>query len=89
MKDRQTRRVVKNILHNELGVTSEKVELLITDYINKKFDDKVQRFLDSSRFEYLLNKRIDEQIKPIVRENLRNQLSGININVSLNNKDSH
>lgn len=84
MKDRQTQRAVKNILHNELGITSEKVETLITDYINKKFDDKVQRFFDSSRFEYLLNKRIDEQIKPIVRENLKNQLAGININVSLN-----
>ena len=84
MKDRKTQRAVKNILHNELGITSEKVETLITDYINKKFDDKVQRFFDSSRFEYLLNKRIDEQIKPIVRENLKNQLAGININVSLN-----
>lgn len=83
MKDRKTQRAVKNILHNELGITSEKVEILITDYINKRFDEKVQKFFDSNRFEFLLNKRIDDQIRPIVRDTLRNQLAGININVSL------
>ena len=41
MKDRQTQRAVKNILHNELGITSEKVETLITEYIDKRFDDKM------------------------------------------------
>lgn len=86
MKDRQTQRAVKNILHNELGVTNEKVETLITEYINKRLDDRIETFLNSNRFEYLLNKRIDDQIRPAVRENLKNQLAGININVSLNPK---
>ena len=83
MKDRQTQRAVKNILHNELGITSEKVETLITDYINKKFDDRVERFMNSTQFTNMVNNRIKEQIQPIVRETLKGQLAGININVSL------
>ena len=83
MKDRQTQRAVKNILHNELGITSEKVETLITEYIDKKLNDKMDRFMNSRTFEYAVEKRIKEQIQPIVRETLKGQLAGININVSL------
>ena len=83
MKDRQTQRAVKNILHNELGITSEKVESLITEYIDKKFNDKVDRFMNSNQFDYMVSKEIQRQIEPIIRQTLKGQLTGININVSL------
>ena len=57
MKDRQTQRAVKNILHNELGITSEKVETLITEYIDKKLNDKMDRFMNSRSFEYAVEKK--------------------------------
>jgi len=83
MKNRETSRAVRNILHNELGVTSEKVNDLIVEYINKKFNEKVETFLNSRRFEYMVNEKINKQISPIVREHLRHQLACININVEV------
>lgn len=83
MKDRQTQRAVKNILHNELGITNEKVEQLITDYINNKFDKKVTDFINSTWFESMVNRRLDQALIPFVRENLKHQLAGISINVTI------
>lgn len=84
--DKQTQKTVKNILHNELGITSEKVEILITDYINKKLNERIETFLGSNQFTHMVNKRIEDQIYPLIRTNLRDQLAGISINVTLANK---
>lgn len=83
MKDRKTQRAVKNILHNELGITSEKVETLITDYIDEKFDRKVDQFLSSRQFENMVNTRIKEAIAPTVREFVSRKMAGTVINVTV------
>lgn len=86
MKDRKTHRAVKNILHNELGVTSEKVESLIVDFINKKAEKKLEDFMSSGRFEYMVNRQVEKASVPIVRKSLENQLAGIKINVEFKPK---
>lgn len=81
MKNRETQRAVKNILHNELGITSEKVEKLITDYIDKKFNERLDQFMNSKTFEYKVQERINSSLGPIVREAMAGQLRNISVNV--------
>lgn len=83
MKDRKTQRAVKNILHNELGITKEKVESLITEYVGKKFDNRLEILMNTLYFENRITSIIQKQTQPIVRDTLKNQLAGINIDVSL------
>lgn len=83
MKDRSTQRAVKNILHNELGITNEKVEQLITDYINTRLDKKFDDFLRSNACDYMINKRVDALIKPIIVEKVRACLNFNTININV------
>lgn len=87
MKDRQTHRAVKNILHNELGITSEKVESLITDYINKRLDDKIGDYLESNTFKYKVSTLVEKQITPLVRYAVSRELSQVTIVVKTTKAD--
>lgn len=86
MKDRATQRAVRNVIHNELGVSKENIEKIMTDYIDKKIGKKIDNFLDSYSFSIMVNQKIREAIKPTVNEILRNQLNDIKIDVSINPK---
>lgn len=83
MKDRQTQRAVKNILHNELGITNEKVEQLITDYVDKKMEQKLDAFMNSRHFEYLVEKRIEKTMTPLVTSTLRPLLNSLSVKVNM------
>lgn len=87
MKDRQTQRAVKNILHNELGITNEKVESLITDYINKRLDDKIGDYLESNTFKYKVDRLVEKQITPLVRYAVSRELAQVTIVVKTTKSD--
>lgn len=86
MKDRATQRAVRNVIHNELGVSKENIEKIMTDYIDKKIGKKIDKFLDSNSFTNMVNQKIRETAKPIAIEILRNQLNDIKIDVSITPK---
>lgn len=85
--DYDTRRYVKNVLHNELGVTSEKVEKMMCDYIDKKLEAKFDDFMNSSTFGSKVNRYISNNLKPFISEAVKKEFSyGMTINVNLNEK---
>ena len=83
MKDRQTQRAVRNILHNELGVTSEKVEQIIVDFIDNKANKIFQDYINSTRFEHQVKKHLEQIVTPIVKHELRPMMNGITIQVNM------
>jgi hypothetical protein len=83
MKDRKTQRAVKNVLHNELGITKDKVDSLMNDYIDKKFDSKMEILMNTLYFDSKVAAIIKKQMLPIVERVLDNQLRDVNINVSM------
>lgn len=88
MKHGETHKAVKNILHNELGVTNEKIENLISEYIDKKFNKRVDDFLNSRSFEYLVERKVKDAVLPMVQYALKTQLSNLSVVVKVGeNKD--
>lgn len=85
--DHKTHKAVKNILHNELGVTNEAVIKLITDFINHKAKKQFDDFMKTNAFEYMVNKHIENAIKPMVSGMLQRKLSGITINVTVESEN--
>jgi len=84
MKNRETQRAVKNILHNELGITNEKVELLITDYIDKRLNSKIDQYLNSNQFQCKVNNIVENKISPLVRYAVSRELASVTVIVKTN-----
>lgn len=89
MKDRKTQRAVKNVLHNELGITKDKVDSLMNEYIDKKFDSKMEILMNTLYFDSKATAIIKKQMLPIVERVLDNQLRDIKIDVSVGGSNSN
>lgn len=85
MKDRKTHRAVKNIIHNELGITEEKLNQLVNEYVDKKLNKRIEDFLESSYFSYIVGDKINKQLDPAIKEVVKSYFRwGLTVDVNLN-----
>lgn len=83
MKDKRVYKTVKNIIHNDLGLTKDEVTALIDDYVNKHVELKIKEYKNSREFEALVHKTIKELVEKEIMTSVRSKLTFTKINVKV------
>ena len=79
-------RAIKNILHNELGITKIETEKLLIEHVERVAEKKLADYMKTNAFDSLINSRVKAIVTPIIQEIVKQKMQWGKIEVNVDIK---
>ena len=86
MSKSKEHRAIKNILHNEFGITKAYTEKLLIQHVERIAEKKFADYMKTNAFDSLINSKVQAIITPIIKEIVNQKMKWGTIEVKVNIK---